>query len=797
MTTTDGATYSAEDLRRQLLRNGYTPLPNRDKRCFLEHWPTVQVTDDVIHGWRRQSRFKATGIRVDNGLAVIDVDIDGGEALAKELYAAIWNGRDGEPLVRYGKGSKEAWFLRTPEPFGRIHSRSFMKPGGQPDDPAHRVEIFGGLSPRQFGSFGAHTIDDDTGETKLEYRWDSSGDPSNVPLADLPSIGRDDLFKIVDRMEAILLAHKYEPILASTKGADDAERLYDLTPDMQFDLNTGDTVSLYQLRDLARRQEGLRCSAGWLEGPSAKRRDRCIVGLSRTGNLTVWESASGVTHMEAEAKPRDFEKALEEAKARIAELKALDRDRIKQMDPMEIAAGKALRQYAFCPYQTRAVVPVHACDVEEGMALPAFRSFMLPWSEVEVGPRGGEKRINPADVWLVAKDRLNVAGIRLRPDQPRPLFTEHDRQFVNAYAPPVFTETGGNVDGALDLLEQLLPNPIERHWFMDWLAYKFRHPGVPGPAVIMVARSFGTGRGTLGELLRRLFGQQYVKLLPFDNFTGQNYQSQYTEWRASSLVVVVTESSDTGESKSVYRTKKNIYEHVKELAEPRATVVRIIAKGEKAYDALVCCSCIIATNNPDAIPLPADDRRFAVLSNGEPRDEAFWYRINAWMDDRANIAAFADLLRERDIGGYNPYAVPLKTNAKEAMADLSRSDLDRALDIVLDGFNGECLVLAQVEAGVRQIENQFGFNYPDRWPPALRRDALRRLHRVGERNGSNWLPTIGDQRLPVYAKTQALAEKWTKGNPAGLRAEVMKNGSPTATGLPGNVVAFFGGRQKN
>ena len=37
-------------LRRQLVENGYHPLPNRDKACYLEGWPRVHVDDAAITG---------------------------------------------------------------------------------------------------------------------------------------------------------------------------------------------------------------------------------------------------------------------------------------------------------------------------------------------------------------------------------------------------------------------------------------------------------------------------------------------------------------------------------------------------------------------------------------------------------------------------------------------------------------------------------------------------------------------------------------------------------------------------
>src|SRR5262249_9229245 len=61
-------------------------------------------------------------------------------------------------LVRHAGGVKEAWFVRTEEPFRRIYSREWCR--GDPKDPAaitHRVECFSSRTTRQFGVDGPHT----------------------------------------------------------------------------------------------------------------------------------------------------------------------------------------------------------------------------------------------------------------------------------------------------------------------------------------------------------------------------------------------------------------------------------------------------------------------------------------------------------------------------------------------------------------------------------------------------------------------------------------------------------------
>lgn len=776
-----------ETLRLQLLDNGYTPIRNRDKRTFMKGWPHAVIDEGEIRRWtRRFSRDKGTGIRVEDGLAVIDFDIDDKAMMARIVNAVL----DALPqledpnvplLVRGGKGAKEAWFCRTAELFSRIHSRAWIRPGEDVDAGAHRVEIFGGASPRQFGSFGPHTVDAD-GAVTVTYRW-ADRSPADTRKSELPELTKAQFFLIADIVERELAAAGWTPVAKSTKGENDVQRVYDLTDEMQFDVDTGDRLSLQQLRELAAAYDGrgdtLRCSAGWLEGPSAKRTDRCLVSVDRAGGVAILETASGVSHREASLAPRDRSEELNRITEKLKELDEKTRNKLSSGDSASTVAAKLRATHAFCPHQRDNVVPIWASSITDGITLANFRSDMLKFSEIEVGPKGGEKRINPADIWACDKKRLTVAGLRLRPDKPRPTYEEGGQLWINVYDPPAHDLEGGEYLTGIEFMEQLLPDEREREWFLDWLAYKHRRPEIPGPAVLMVARDFGTGRGTLGKLVARLFGARYVKAVPFHIFAGRSYQSQYTEWAASAVVVLVNESSEAGQG-TVYATKRDTYEHIKEIVDPRPVEREFIVKGEKSFSGVSFASYIISTNHIDALPIPQDDRRIAVLSNGQPRDQLFWSRVNLWIEDDANVAAFARWLAARDVSGYSPFDLPLRTKAKDDMADASRSDLDKGMALAIMNLPSDVFVFEQAEKLMRDAAREFGLDYPDKWSSVARRALQSKYYRVGVRDGTNWHPKINGKRYAVYGKTESAARIWMTSDR--LREEVLKNGDPGGAG---------------
>lgn len=279
-----------------------------------------------------------------------------------------------------------------------------------------------------------------------------------------------------------------------------------------------------------------------------------------------------------------------------------------------------------------------------------------------------------------------------------------------------------------------------------------------------------------------------MKTLAFDAFAGRTYQSQYTEWLADSLFVIVNESS-TSDNGSTYLTKHDTYERMKELIEPRPTERRITMKGVTSYDALVFTSYLIFTNNPDALPLPADDRRIWVGSNGDPRPVEYWDGVNAWLQDDANIAAFANYLLELDLGDYSPYAVPPMTKGKQAMTEMSRSDLDRGLEMALARIvDGQLFVPAQIIALIREMVDTHDLQLPEKWQQMASRAIQGLAYRVGTPNGRNWHPLIEGKRHAVYAKTQRIADEWLDAEAEDVRSEIMRNGSPKASGMGSDLL---------
>lgn len=688
-------------IRRALLANGYTPLANLDKRCMLKDWPLLQVDDALIDDWARSRRWQATGMRLDNGLVLIDVDVND-KRMIDILHAAMCEVCPGleAALVRYGNGAKEAWLVRLrpgDKPFARIASTAHVRPGEDADHPdavlgVHRVEIFGN-NARQMGAFGVHSTDDN-GEVKVRYRWMEDEGPDKVPLSELPLVSYDELKAAYLAANAVFVAQGWPRVTRIKHGEVAPSTIYDLTEGMIFHCSDGATRGFDDLTAWASEPGTHRCSASWLEGEGAVNRERCLVGLDHEGQVYIFETANHETHKPASAKPETTADKMSKLFDRL-QRKGIDipEEHPEAPDKFKAALVDLHENWAFEPSRQRPCLPIFR-EEERSTTVSNLRLAYADASYEKVGPKGGTKRISPVDVWLVSPERRNVAGYRFAPGRPRGIFEDGEEQYINSFNPPVH----GRGEPSLlliweELLAHLVPQEAAREWLKDRIAHKVQHPENPGVAVLFYSPVHGTGRGTLFDILRAVFGHRYARNINASQILGGGSQSQYNDWQQGRLVGFVEEVLQNGEGAEalIWRRRKD-YEKLKEHLEPRPRWVQITRKTLPNTEDLVCISMFMATNHDNALPIDEADRRIVVIRGTDTKltETAIGRRVHAQRDAQGqfNDTFAATVYRwamERDVNDFDVFSAP-DWGGKAQMVDANRTELDDLADEVLAGW---------------------------------------------------------------------------------------------------------------
>lgn len=725
MTRLDDAA-SQTIVRRQLRANGYTPLANKDKMCILPGWSDLVVDDALIDKWSNELKWRATGVRVERGLAVIDLDVndaDAVEAIIDAIPADLWGIVQDAP-TRRGKGAKEAWFVRLADgevPFYRLASAGFRQEAG--DEAVQRVEIFAGEGGgRQFGVYGAHSLDDH-GNVAVSYRWVGDRGLVDVPFDDLPRVTRAQLAEIADIATRVLDELGWHRDVRSKPGFSSNQPIYDLA-DQSFETRDYGEVDLIGLQDLCEVYGDVRLSASWLEGEAAVNMTRCIASIHpRDGRVSILETASFEIHRPADLAPRPVSMGAMERLQELAAGGSIFSAPAPAPTAAEVGEAMAgdmdtvvdalLSEYVFMASEQRSVVPLSS--PEEAMTLANFRTLMQPHAITVRGPRGGEQIIHPVTMWVADPRRVDVGGYRYRPDVSSTLATVDGRVYVNTYRPPVDADV--DADSAADavaafeaLVAHLLPIPAERDWFRMWVAAKAQRPWVIGCGVLMVAKVQGTGRGTLFDMLSAVFGKRNVSPVSSVELLGGGGQGQYNGWLSDSVLVTCDEvmAGDDGGGSMTWKRRES-YERLKQYTDPRRREMTIRKKNVNAYTAEIFASMLLATNHLNALPITVDDRRFAVLMQ---EDVKFIDRpglpalVNKWRPEGVFGDAFGTALRSYLMGvAVDWHAVreaPDLGDGRTIMQQQNEGDVEDILRDVLSRVPGDFIANTDLR---RRLQN--------------------------------------------------------------------------------------------
>jgi hypothetical protein len=289
-------------------------------------------------------------------------------------------------------------------------------------------------------------------------------------------------------------------------------------------------------------------------------------------------------------------------------------------------------------------------------------------------------------------------------------------------------------------------------------------------AVIMVAEEFGSGRGTLFDILDLLFGESYVVPCSFGELTGTAAGARFNARLADALIAVVNEAvAEDGEQQAQRRLN---YEALKNTIDPSPTARRRFeAKGQHAYAQRSATSVMIATNHRDVVKLPGNDRRFSVITCGARMTKEDAAKIRAWMAAAENIGAlYGALLNTPAVPAteFDPFDTPPPFAGRLEMIGMGTSRLEDSYEAAIDALEG--LPLFTMTQAVRLI-SYFGDYTTGDWSgkarhmPTTVSNITRKTFRAPNRAmadcvphgpAADCAPRSGRRRAPRTAKTSTL-----------------------------------------
>lgn len=392
--------------------------------------------------------------------------------------------------------------------------------------------------------------------------------------------------------------------------------------------------------------------------------------------------------------------------------------------------SQLLREWVFDPVDNVAR-RVYGQAFSNGIQIPALRT-LHPEKVIVHTSEGTTKKIPIATHWLQSPARVVVDGVTSDPSSDDRLVYLDDDSFprVNIFRRQVWGEGEifeDDIETFLDFLRYLVPTDEEREFFLDWLATKVTTPAFRGPAILMIASAFGTGRGTLADIVSKLLGAHNVTSLSFDRMTSGE---RFNKWMRS-VLVTCNETLENQNPKDYYR----VYERLKGLIETQPTTAYIDSKNTQERVETVYTSYLLFSNHEHAMAIPKDDRRIYVITNPDvPADKDYFAELYRWKDEvdpATGQAAWGPSVarwlhaRAATVDVAQLLSRPPVTSGKARMHDAAASPLDRVIDVIVAIWRGRFIALSPVLTIIHLLGSRLNVHDHPNLPAMVRRSLYR------------------------------------------------------------------------
>lgn len=269
----------------------------------------------------------------------------------------------------------------------------------------------------------------------------------------------------------------------------------------------------------------------------------------------------------------------------------------------------------------------------------------------------------PAQVFLGDTLATKVRARAYDAGQPPGPFVGDDGQpYLNIYEPPRHGDGHGRPDKFFGQLDFLIPDAQERDVVTKWFASMVQYPERKLGYSVALIGGQGTGKSYFLEVMKRVLGPSNV-----NSAQGSNLFSQFKGHMAGKVLLGVEEVSIKGHGET--------YENMKALVTNETD--KFEKKGKDPETLATPRGVLLLSNDPYALHLPADDRRFFVVDTAPaPHPGGAAYYRDLFDLSPAFVASVYEALKSIDLAGFNFHRPPFETGAKQRMIGYSRADID-------------------------------------------------------------------------------------------------------------------------
>jgi hypothetical protein len=303
-------------------------------------------------------------------------------------------------------------------------------------------------------------------------------------------------------------------------------------------------------------------------------------------------------------------------------------------------------------------------------ALLSYKSFNHRYGNI-----GGAEAHKKA---IKSKNILRYDGISYTPhraDKVADVVTVKGRKCLNLFVPQKIKPLDGRPERFIYHMAYLIPDPVSRGYFLDWLAWLIQHPELKMMFAVLLLGPKRTGKSWIAKLLKVILGAHNCS-----EPNSKRVASDFNGWLAYKLLVIIHELREKGARTLADTLKPVITEDT----------VPINLKNIEPFEIDNFANLLTISNHEDAIPLDDDEGRYLVIrcadqpwgGRGTDKSKVYYQRLfdcigtaDAPGDEARRVLSWL-LKRKITLDCRN---IAPETEAKADMVESSRSDLEKFL----------------------------------------------------------------------------------------------------------------------
>ena len=284
-------------------------------------------------------------------------------------------------------------------------------------------------------------------------------------------------------------------------------------------------------------------------------------------------------------------------------------------------------------------------------------------------------RVPPASFLMASENQKVVYDLGWHPSEGE-IYDWEGQTRINTYTPSELIPIKGTPSPWVRHLKWLVPNEMVREQVLNWLAFTVQRPGEKINYGLFLGGTERIGKDMLLQPIVKILGEHNCK-----EIGAGDLHEQWTDYVFQTKLLIV------GEMHTKLHQQRVVENHLKRLLAGTATSSLVVNdKNVKKFKIPNLINVVFMSNHKDALVITGENaaRYLCWWCPVKRRDDDYYNKFGAWLDDVENQQAVYHFLQERDLSKFNPRGNALETDFAREIVEVSRDALEMEIALNIE-----------------------------------------------------------------------------------------------------------------